>query len=100
MAKRVSAAQAKAQLSELVARVAHGGERYVIERRGRPLAALVSLGDLECVEQSSARADRPLGALALVGAWSILGDENVDALVADIYAERARDTGRPVTLGD
>lgn len=41
---------------------------------------------------------RPLGALALVGAWSYMGDEYIDALVTHIYAERERDTGRRVDL--
>ena len=39
---------------------------------------------------------QPRGAVALVGAWSDMGDEQIDALVAHIYAERERDTGRRV----
>ena len=54
MTKRISAAQAKAHLSELMAQVAYGGEHYVIERRGKPLAALVSVDDLERLEQGRA----------------------------------------------
>ena len=34
MAERVSAARAKAELSELMSRVAYGGERFLIERHG------------------------------------------------------------------
>jgi prevent-host-death family protein len=98
MSKRISAAQAKAQFSALVARVAYGGEHYVIERRGKPLAALVSVGDLERLEQGRATSARPQGALAIVGAWREVDDQDLDALVADIYLERARDTGRPVSL--
>ena len=100
MADKVSAAQAKAQLSALVAEVAYGGKRFIIERRGKPLAALVSLADLKRLEQDRARALRPLGALALVGAWAELGNEEIDALVAHIYAEREKDLGRPVDLGE
>lgn len=96
MAKRVSAAEAKAQLSTLVARVAFGGEHYVIERRGKPLAALVSVDDLERIEQGQRISTHPLGALALIGAWRDVGNADLDAVVADIYAE---DTGRPVELG-
>jgi prevent-host-death family protein len=98
MSKRISAAQAKAQFSALVARVAYGGEHYVIERRGKPLAALVSVGDLERLEQGRATSARPQGALAIVGVWREVDDQDLDALVADIYLERARDTGRPVSL--
>ena len=98
MAKKISAAQAKAHLSGLMAQVAYGGEHYVIERRGKPLAALVSVDDLERLEEGRAPSTRPQGALAVVGAWREVDDQDLDALVADIYAERARDTGRPVAL--
>jgi prevent-host-death family protein len=59
MVKRVSTAQAKAQLSALMAQVAYGGERIIIERRGKPLAALVSVDDLwrlECRADATTQA--------------------------------------------
>lgn len=46
MVKKVSASEAKAQLAELVLGVAYRGDRVVIERRGKPVAALVSVEDL------------------------------------------------------
>ena len=95
MVKKVSAANAKAHFSELVASVAFGKERYIIERRGKPLAALVSLEDLATVQEA---AGAPRGALALVGAWSEVEDQELDALVSEVYAERERDTGREVSL--
>lgn len=76
MVRKVSAAQAKAKLSALVAEVAYGGKRIVIERRGRPVAALVSTNDLERLELGQATSARPQGALALVGAWREVGDED------------------------
>lgn len=97
MAKRISAAQAKAHFSALVAQVAYGGEHYLIERRGRPLAALVSVDDLDRLEQVPL-VPKARGALALVGAWREVEEQDLDALIADIYAERARDTGRTVSL--
>ena len=97
--KKVSAAQAKAHLSELMAEVAYGGDHVIIERRGKPLAALVSIADLERLDQSQAISARHRrGALALVGAWGDVGDKKLDQLVADIYARREMDTGRPVEL--
>ena len=98
MVKRVSAAQAKAQLSALTGEVAFGGQHVIIERRGRPLAALVSVDDLRLLEQYRAASARPRGALALVGAWGEVEDEDLDSLIGDIYAGRDRDTGRPVDL--
>jgi hypothetical protein len=41
---------------------------------------------------------RAKGALALVGAWASMTDEEIDAFIAHVYAERAKDTGRPVLL--
>ncbi|TQF66004.1 type II toxin-antitoxin system prevent-host-death family antitoxin [Rhodococcus spelaei] len=40
----------RAQLRELVSRVAYGGERITITRNGSPAAALVSLDDLRLLE--------------------------------------------------
>jgi prevent-host-death family protein len=39
--------EARRNFSELVTRVAYGGSRVVVERRGRSLAALISVQDLE-----------------------------------------------------
>lgn len=100
MATRVSVAQAKAELSALMAAVAYQGQRVVIERRGKPMAALVSVDDLEQIDSERATSARPRGALALIGAWGDLGDREIEAMVADIYAAREQDTGRPVELED
>ncbi len=43
---KVSAAEARAHLSKLIAEVAYAGQRVVIERRGTPLAAPVSVENL------------------------------------------------------
>ena len=100
MATRVSVAQAKAELSALMAAVAYQGQRVVIERRGKPMAALVSVDDLEQIDGERATSARPRGALALIGAWGDLDDREIEAMVADIYAAREQDTGRPVELED
>ena len=100
MATRVSVAQAKAELSALMAAVAYQGQRVVIERRGKPMAALVSVDDLEQIDGERATSARPRGALALIGAWGDLGDRKIEAMVADIYAAREQDTGRHVELED
>jgi len=50
----ISVAEARQRLSELMARVAFGHQRIVIERRGKPLAALVSVADLERLEDLDA----------------------------------------------
>jgi prevent-host-death family protein len=95
MASALGVGEAKKRLSELMSRVVYRGERFLIQRRGRPMAALVSPEDLARLEQEPTS---PKGALAAVGAWADVSDEEMEALVADIYAQRARDTGRPVSL--
>lgn len=98
MAKKVSAAQAKAHLSALMAEVAYGNKRILIERRRKPVAALVSIADLERLEQGQMTSQRPLGALALVGVWREARDEDIEALIGDVYRRRKEDRGRPVEL--
>lgn len=49
-------------------------------------------------EQGQSLPAEPRGALALVGAWEELADREIDAMVADIYAQRERDIVRPVEL--
>lgn len=95
--RRVSTAQAKATLSELIGAVAFGHERVVIERRGRPVAALVSIDDAESLPAAQGR-QPPRGALALVGSWAEVEDDVIDRMLTDIYEARARDLGRDVEL--
>jgi prevent-host-death family protein len=92
--KHVSAAHAKAELASLVAKAAYQGERFIIERRGKPLAALVSVDDLDALERSEQASPTPLGALAVLGAWGEIEDEEIDRLIASIYEARSADTGR------
>ena len=68
MAKRVSEVQAKKHLSTLSEEVALAGQRVVIERHGKPSVAMVSIADLEILEQGRATSAQPRGALALAGA--------------------------------
>ena len=98
MTKRVSAALAKAQFSALSAEVAFGGQPVVIERRGKPLVALVSMADLERLEQDRTTSGEPQGALALVGAWREIPDEEIDAFIQEIYASREQEAARTVEL--
>ena len=99
MVKRVSAAQAKAQLSAIASEVAHGGPHVIIERRNKPWVALVRVSDLEHLGQAQTTSEHPRGALALAGAWREIDDDDMESLVEEIYAERDNDLGRPVEIG-
>ena len=44
-------AQARSQFAEVINRVNYGGERFLITRRGKPIAAIGHVEDLEFIEQ-------------------------------------------------
>ncbi|MBI4312192.1 MAG: type II toxin-antitoxin system Phd/YefM family antitoxin [Chloroflexi bacterium] len=94
----MSATEAKAHFSELLAQVAHGGEQVVIEKHGKPVAKLVGMGNVDETDQDEAGSKRPKGILSLAGLWADVPSEELDKLLADIYDARERDKGRPVDL--
>lgn len=98
MTKHISLAEVRANFAAVVDQVLHRGEYVVIERHGRPVAALVSVEDLRRLEAERPSGERPAGALALVGAWEGVEDSEVDTFLADVRAARERDTGRRVRL--
>lgn len=91
---QVSVAEAKAHLSELIVKSAHGHERFIITRRDKPVAALVSLDDLKIIEQHQERQ----GLATVVSAWPGFEEEVATAL-DDLSDLRHRGgTGRDVSL--
>jgi prevent-host-death family protein len=81
----VSVANAKREFSDLLGRVAYGGETIVITRRGRPMAKLVPME-----ERDSETPD-----LASRG-W-LEDDDPFFEIVEDIVDERPRHVPRVVT---
>ena len=51
--KEVSVAEAKKHLSELLGRVAYGGERIIICKRGKPMAVLIPPSEASAGEHLS-----------------------------------------------
>lgn len=95
MSKKLSVADAKKHLSELMSRVAYNQERFLIERRGKPMAALVSAEDLARLEREP---KAPQGLLAAAGAWSEF--DELDEMVEHIYRQRREDRDRDVNLDE
>ncbi|OIN94349.1 MAG: hypothetical protein AUJ21_04870 [Anaerolineae bacterium CG1_02_58_13] len=106
----ISIAEAKSSFSELVSRTATG-ERFVIRRRGRVVAALVNPDELERLERNANMAYRlalALGqdsallekvkrgdahpAMAAYGLWDA---DEFSKLTDEIYAERESSPSRP-----
>ena len=88
-----SVADAKKHLSELMSRVAYNHERFLILRRGKPMAALVSIEDLARLDKDTAA---PRGLLAAVGALADF--DELDEMIKDIYLQREQAKDRAVAL--
>jgi prevent-host-death family protein len=76
---QVSIGQVKRDISDLVNRVAYGGERIVLTSRGKPKAAIVSIEDYERLEEAKAQAS--------LEQWQLWVAES-EALAAKILARR------------
>ncbi len=89
----VSVANAKSHLSELISKSVHGHERFVITRRNKPVAALISLDDLRVLEQAEERE----GLAAVAGKWD--GFEEIAESLTHLESIRAEGgTGRNVSF--
>ena len=54
---RVSTTKARHDFAETINKVAYGGDRVVLHRRGKDLVALVPVEDLEFLEELERKAD-------------------------------------------
>ena len=77
---RLSASTVREEFSETLNRVAYKGERIVLERHGKDVAALVPVEDLELLEQLEDRMDLEAARKALKEQGSI----SLDALKAEL----------------
>lgn len=94
MSKKVSTVELRKDLAALLADVVNNGQHFIIEKRGRSLAALVSVAALELIERQRTTSADSQGALALAGAWGELKEREMAALLAGIQAERGGDACR------
>jgi prevent-host-death family protein len=94
MTQSFDVASAKSKLSELLNRASYGNERFLIRKRGRPIAAIVSTDDLARLE--SGNASRPDGLLAVAERLREFGD--YPEILDDIVRERQDRMDREVNL--
>ena len=93
MSEVSSLAEAKAHLSELVARVGDQHERITVTVHGRPAAVLLAVDDLESLEETIAVLSDPtaLRALGQADAELARGEgEDQHSLAAAMQARRTR----------
>ena len=93
MTKKISVADAKRDFSELMSRVVFRGEKFIIQRRGKSMAALVSVDDLRMIETKPDQLGKR-GLLAAVGAWEDF--PGLDRIVGKIYLARQRSKDRKI----
>jgi prevent-host-death family protein len=85
----ISVAEAKRRFADVLGTVRYQGARYVVERNGTPMAALVPIADLK---GASEVVERP-GFLALVGAFE--DEPQYAESVADTVRGRRAQRSRP-----
>lgn len=73
---RISSAEVRVNLSEVLNRAAYGKERIVLTRRGKELAAIVPIDDLELLEDIENQIDIE----EIRKAWEEQGDEPLESL--------------------
>ena len=89
----VSVANAKSHISELIAKSQYSHERFVITKRDKPVAVLVSLDDLKILEQY----EEKQGLADIAGKWEGF-DEVLDAMGDIDILRRNGGKGRDVSL--
>ena len=85
----ISVAEAKRRFADVLGTVRYQGERYVVERNGTPMAALVPLAD---VQDASGGGERS-GFLALVGAFE--DEPRYAESLSDAVRSRGAQRSRP-----
>ena len=100
----MTVAEAKNRFSDVLRRAEYGGERVIVERHGKPVAAIVSTDDLRRLEASDEAADLGDTEAALAEAQKagtvplavVLQKYGLDHLLAEPSprAVRPRRTGR------
>lgn len=86
-------AEVKRRFSEVIIEVSRDGEQFIIQKNGKPMAALVNLRDFEILERhGSPRGKKVL--LAAIAAWEDFDD--IDGMIEHIYKERRKAKDRTI----
>lgn len=86
MTKKIGVAEVKKQFSTLISEVSLKGEHFIIEKKGRPMAAVISVKDLD--RMGEPKEQRRKGLLAAIGAWEEFDD--FEKVVVEIYKGRGK----------
>lgn len=92
MTKKIGVAEVKKQFSTLISEVSLKGEHFIIERKGRPMAAVVSIKDFDRMGEPKKQSRK--GLLAAIGAWEEFDD--LEKMVVEIYKGRGKAKERSI----
>jgi prevent-host-death family protein len=91
----IPASEVRERISDVISRVAYGGERVIISRNGKPQVALISIADYERLKEQEARIrKRAVEAVDSIRAEAQrlgldkLSDEEIDEIIAETRRER------------
>ena len=90
-ALEIGVAQAKSSFSEIMGRAAYGGQQFIIQRRGKPLAVVIGIAEYEEF-MAFKRARRLLRFQRLREAASDISEDDALAL-GQVVAEDVRHRG-------
>ncbi len=93
MAKTMGVAEVKRHFSEVMSEVSRGGGHFIIGRKGKPMAAMVGIKDLEIIERHKKMREKK-GLLTALGAWEDF--ERLDEVIRHIYEKRKRSKDRRI----
>jgi len=93
MAKVVGVAEAKKKFSEIMSDIVYRGEHFIVERKGRPMIAMVNISELEKLEQIP-KVEGKRGLLAAIGALEEFRELN--KIIEDIYRARKKAKDRRI----
>ncbi len=94
----IPASEVRGQISEVISRVAYGGERVVISRNGKAQVAVIPMADLDRLKKLDEQADqvgrRALAAIKAMQEQAVkegldkMTDEDIEAEIAATRRER------------
>lgn len=92
MIKKVSIAQVKNYFSEYLAKVMYSHQKLIITKRGKPVAAIVNIEDLNTINSK----EETEGLASIIGKWKHF--EEISNNVEFIYKSRSKDKLRNVSF--
>jgi prevent-host-death family protein len=92
---RIKTDKARAEFGSVINRVAYGHERIVLERRGKPMAAMIPMEDLRLLERLIEEEEDRIDLAAIEAAIAEGGEEvSLEAFMKEIRADGQ--TGRSI----